>query len=78
MKCRMNPPGVVKIHIMLDTEAELRQADLIFDFWQIPGASAEERMQWTSSDLMGETGEPDKSQDPFQNRTCVWKYDTAS
>ena len=23
----MNPPGVIKIHIMLDTEAELRQAD---------------------------------------------------
>ncbi len=35
-------------------------------------------MQWTSSDLMGETGNPDKSQDPFQNRTCVRKHDTAS
>lgn len=32
----------------------------------------------TSSDLMGETGKPDKSQDPFQNRTCVRKHDTAS
>ena len=28
----MNPPGVVKIHIMLDTKAELRQADIFFDF----------------------------------------------
>ena len=28
----MNPPGVVKIHIMLDTEAELRQADILLDF----------------------------------------------
>ena len=27
---------------------------------------------------MGETGKPDKSQDPFQNRTCVRKHDTAS
>ena len=35
-------------------------------------------MQWTSSELMGETGKPDKSQDPFQNRTCVRKHDTAS
>ena len=28
----MNPPGVVKIHIMLDAEAELRQTDILFDF----------------------------------------------
>ena len=28
----MNPPGVVKIHIMLHPEAELRQADIFFDF----------------------------------------------
>ena len=28
----MNPPGVVKIHIMLDTKAELRQADILLDF----------------------------------------------
>ena len=28
----MNPPGVVKIHIMLNTETELRQADILFDF----------------------------------------------
>ena len=35
-------------------------------------------MQWTSSKFMGETGKPDKSQDPFQNRTCVRKHDTAS
>ena len=28
----MNPPGVVKIHIMLNTEAELRQADELFNF----------------------------------------------
>ena len=28
----MNPPGVVKIHIMLDTKAELRQADIVLDF----------------------------------------------
>ena len=35
-------------------------------------------MQWTSFDLMGETGKPDKSQDSFQNRTCVRKHDTAS
>ena len=28
----MNPPGVVKIHIMLDTEAELQQADIVLDF----------------------------------------------
>ena len=35
-------------------------------------------MQWTSSEFMGETGKPDKSQDPFQNRTCVRKHDTAS
>lgn len=35
-------------------------------------------MQWTFSDLMGETGKPDKSQDPFQNRTCVRKHDTAN
>ena len=28
----MNPPGVVKIHIMLDAEAELRQTDVLFDF----------------------------------------------
>ena len=28
----MNPPGVVKIHIMLDTKAELRQADVLLDF----------------------------------------------
>ena len=27
---------------------------------------------------MGKTGKPDKSQDPFQNRTCVRKHDTAS
>ena len=27
---------------------------------------------------MGETGKPDKSQDPFQNRTCVRKHDAAS
>lgn len=35
-------------------------------------------MQWTSSDLMGETGKSDKSQNPFQNRTCVRDHDTAS
>lgn len=35
-------------------------------------------MQWTFSDLMGETGKPDKSQDPFQNRTCVRVHDTAN
>ena len=35
-------------------------------------------MQWTSFDLMGETGKPDKSQDPFQNRACVRVHDTAS
>lgn len=28
----MNPPGVVKVHIMLHPEAELRQADILFDF----------------------------------------------
>lgn len=28
----MNPPGVVKIHIMLDTKAELQQADILPDF----------------------------------------------
>ena len=28
----MNPPGVIKIHIMLNTETELRQADILFDF----------------------------------------------
>ena len=28
----MNPPGIVKIHIMRSTEAELRQADILFDF----------------------------------------------
>ena len=28
----MNPPGIVKIHIMLDTKAELRQADILLDF----------------------------------------------
>ena len=28
----MNPLGIVKIHIMLDTKAELRQADVLFDF----------------------------------------------
>ena len=28
----MNPPGVVKIHIMLDTKAELWQADTLFQF----------------------------------------------
>lgn len=28
----MNPPGIVKIHIMLNTETELRQADVLFDF----------------------------------------------
>ena len=27
----MNPPGVIKIHIMLNTEAELRQVDIHFD-----------------------------------------------
>ena len=28
----MNPPGVVKIHIRLYPEAELRQADILLDF----------------------------------------------
>ena len=28
----MNPPGVVKNHIMLHLEAELRQAAVLFDF----------------------------------------------
>lgn len=28
----MNPPGVVKIHRMLHPEADLRQADVFFDF----------------------------------------------
>lgn len=28
----MNPPGVVKVHIMLSPEAELWQADILFDF----------------------------------------------
>lgn len=28
----MNPPGVVKIHIMLHPETELRQADVLFYF----------------------------------------------
>ena len=32
LESRMNPPGVVKIHIMLNTETELRQADILFDF----------------------------------------------
>ncbi len=27
----MNPPGIVKIHIMLNTETELRQVDVLFD-----------------------------------------------
>ena len=45
---------------------------------QIPGASAEKRMQRTSVDLMGETREPDKSQDSFQNRTYIRGHDTAS
>ena len=45
---------------------------------QIPGASSEERMQRTSADLVGETREPDKSKDSFQNRTCIRGHDTAS
>lgn len=28
----MNPPEVVKIHMMLHPEAESRQADMLFDF----------------------------------------------
>ena len=28
----MNPPGVIKVHIMLHSEAELRQADILLDF----------------------------------------------
>ena len=36
------------------------------------------RMQRTSVDLMGETREPDKSQDSFQNRTYIRGHDTAS
>ena len=28
----MNPSGVAKIHIMLNTKAELRQADTLLDF----------------------------------------------
>ena len=44
----------------------------------IPGASAEKRMQRTSVNLMGETREPDKSQDSFQNRTYIRGHDTAS
>ena len=32
LECRMNPPGVVKIHIMLNAEAKLRQADVLLDF----------------------------------------------
>ena len=28
----MNPPGVVKIHIMLHPETELRHANILFDF----------------------------------------------
>ena len=32
LESRMNPPGVVKIHIMLHSEAELRSADVLFDF----------------------------------------------
>ena len=35
-------------------------------------------MQWTSIDFMGETRKSDKSQDPFQNRTCIRGHDTAS
>ena len=35
-------------------------------------------MQRTSVDLMGETREPDKSQDSFQNRTYIRGHDTAS
>ena len=35
-------------------------------------------MQRTSVNLMGETREPDKSQDSFQNRTYIRGHDTAS
>ena len=35
-------------------------------------------MQRTSVDLMGETREPDKRQDSFQNRTYIRGHDTAS
>ena len=35
-------------------------------------------MQRTSADLVGETREPDKSQDAFQNRTYIRGHDTAS
>ena len=45
---------------------------------KIPGTSSEERMQRTSADLVGETREPDKSQDAFQNRTYIRSHDTAN
>ena len=32
LESRMNPSGIVKIHIMLNTETELRQADILFNF----------------------------------------------
>ena len=28
----MNPPGIVKVHIMLNSDAQLRQVDIRFDF----------------------------------------------
>ena len=28
----MNPPGIVKVHIMLHSDAQLRQVDIRFDF----------------------------------------------
>ncbi len=33
---------------------------------------------FSAHELMGETGKPNKSKDPFQNRTCVRSHETAS